>query len=141
MKRIFAKGTTSEQIANSVTQMVQQITSDRAWCIEVSEWKKPRSNQQLRYLFGVVYPMVLEAGGEALGGYTREDLHDFFLGEIYGWQELNALGRTQLKPLRRTSKMTRAEFTDFLYAIENKCIEMNIGPLPEPIYVGDVDSE
>jgi hypothetical protein len=140
MKRIFAKGTTQEQIGNAIMRMVQQVTSDKAWCIEISEWKKPRSNQQLRYLFGVVYPMVLEAGGEALGGYTREDLHDFFLGEIYGWQELSALGRTQLKPLRRTSKMTRAEFTDFLYAIENKCVEMSIGPLPEPIYAnGDID--
>ena len=142
MKRIFPRGTTAEQMVNAIVRMVEPLDPSRTWSVEIEEWKKPRTNQQLRYLFGVVYPMVLEAGGEALGGYTREDLHDFFLGEVYGWQELNALGRTQSKPVRRTSKMTKAEFTDFLYSIENKCIEMGIGPLPEPIYAnGHFDPE
>ena len=142
MKRIFPRGTTAEQMVKAIVRMVEPLDPQKPWSIEITEWKKPRTNQQLRYLFGVVYPMVLEAGGEALQGYTREDLHDFFLGEVYGWQELNALGRAQIKPVRRTSKMTKAEFTDFLYSIENKCIDMGIGPLPEPIYAnGHIDPE
>jgi len=134
MKRIFPKGTTTEQMANAVARMVQPLDPTRTWSVEILEWKKPRTNQQLRYLYGVVYPMVLEAGGESLKSWTRDDLHEFFLGEIYGWETLEGLGRKRLRPLRRTSRMTKTEFSEFLYAIEARCMDMGIGPLPEPIY-------
>jgi hypothetical protein len=135
MKRIFPKGTTPEQIAVAVTRMTQGLDPARVWSIEVTEWKKPKTNQQSRYLFGVVYPMIMEAAGESLRGFTRDDLHDFFLGEIWGWETIEGFGRKRLRPLKRTSRMTKQEFTEYLYGIENKCIEMGIGPLPEPIHV------
>jgi hypothetical protein len=137
MKRIFPKGTTPEQIAVAVTRMTQGLDPARVWSIEVTEWKKPKTNQQSRYLFGVVYPMIMEAAGESLRGFTRDDLHDFFLGEIWGWETIEGFGRKRLRPLKRTSRMTKQEFTEYLYGIENKCIEMGIGPLPEPIHVED----
>ncbi len=79
----------------------------------------------------------MEAAGESLRGFTRDDLHDFFLGEIWGWETIEGFGRKRLRPLKRTSRMTKQEFTEYLYGIENKCIEMGIGPLPEPIHVED----
>jgi hypothetical protein len=117
--------------------MTQGLDPARVWSIEVTEWKKPKTNQQSRYLFGVVYPMIMEAAGESLRGFTRDDLHDFFLGEIWGWETIEGFGRKRLRPLKRTSRMTKQEFTEYLYGIENKCIEMGIGPLPEPIHVED----
>jgi hypothetical protein len=30
--------------------------------------------------------------------------------------------------------MTKQEFTEYLHGIENRLIELGIGPLPEPIY-------
>jgi hypothetical protein len=137
VKRIFPKGTTEPQMVAAVARMVQGLDPARVWSIEVTEWKKPKTNQQSRYLFGVVYPMIMEAAGESLRGFTRDDLHDFFLGEIWGWETIEGFGRKRLRPLKRTSRMTKQEFTEYLYGIENKCIEMGIGPLPEPIHVED----
>jgi hypothetical protein len=134
MKRVFPKGTSADAMAAAVTRMVQGLAPDRVWAVEVSEWKKPRTNQQNAYLWGVVYPMVLEAGGEALAGWTRDDLHEYFLGEVWGWETLEGFGKKRLRPLKRTSRMTAAEFTEYLHGIENRLMDLGIGPLPEPIY-------
>ena len=134
MKRIFPKGTTPEQMAVAVTRMTQGLDPSKVWVVEVAEWKKPKTSQQLAYLWGVVYPMIMEAGGEALQGWTRDDLHEYFLGEIFGWETLTGLGKKRLRPLKRTSRMTKQEFTEYLHGIENRLIELGIGPLPEPIY-------
>ena len=62
------------------------------------------------------------------------DGHFNFLGEIFGWETLTGLGKKRLRPLKRTSRMTKQEFTEYLHGIENRLIELGIGPLPEPIY-------
>ena len=140
MKRIFPKGTAPEDIANAVLRMTQQLPTDKAWAVEVSEWRKPRTNQQNRYLWGVVYPSVLEAGGEALAGWTRDDLHDYFLGECFGWETLEGFGRKRLRPLKRSSALNKQEFSDYLMFLETRCADMGI-IIPEPNYEGDHDTD
>jgi hypothetical protein len=132
LKRIFSKGTTPEQLATAAARMVQGLPSDRAWCIEVLEWKKPRTNQQNAFLWGVCYPSVLEGGGEALQGWTRDDLHEYFLGECFGWETLEGFGRKRLRPLKRSSKLTKQEFSDYLLFLETRCMEMGID-IPAPV--------
>ena len=136
MKRIFPKNTQTDDIIKAVATMVAAIDISKSWCITVEPWKKRRSNAQNNYLNGVVYPMILEAGGEALRGWHRADLHEFFLGEWGSWEVIEGFGRKRMRPVRRSSQLSQQEFTDFLMFIENKCIDMGIGPLPEPIYDG-----
>ena len=133
MKRIFPKGTTPEQLAVAATRMVQDLSPDRAWCIEVLEWKKPRTDHQNRFLWGVCYPAVLEGGGETLAGWTRDDLHEYFLGECFGWETLQGFGRKRMRPIKRSSKLTKQEFSDYLLFLETRCAEMGI-VIPEPVY-------
>ena len=133
MKRIFAKGTTPEQLANAAIRMVQGLSPDKTWAIEVTEWKKPRTNQQNAFLWGVAYPAILEGGGEALAGWTRDDLHEYFLGECFGWETLEGFGRKRMRPLKRSSKLTKQEFSDYLLFLETRCAQMGI-VIPEPIY-------
>jgi len=134
MNRIFPRNTQPEVIVRAVATMVAQIDTSKSWVISVELWRKPRSNAQNNYLNGVIYPMILEAGGEALRGWHRADLHEFFLGECWGWERIEGLNHRRMRPLKRSSKLTQAEFTEFLHFIENKCIELGIGPFPEPIY-------
>ena len=54
MKRIFPKGTTPEQMAAAVIRMTQGLDPSKVWAVEVAEWKKPKTSQQLAYLWGVV---------------------------------------------------------------------------------------
>ena len=134
MKRIFAKGTTPEQLANAAIRMVQGLSPDKTWAIEVTEWKKPRTNQQNAFLWGVAYPAILEGGGEALAGWTRDDLHEYFLGECFGWEMLEGFGRKRMRPLKRSSALTKQEFSEYLNFLEGRCMDMGI-VIPEPIYV------
>jgi hypothetical protein len=134
VKRIFAKGTTPEQLANAAIRMVQGLSPDKTWAIEVTEWKKPRTNQQNAFLWGVAYPAILEGGGEALAGWTRDDLHEYFLGECFGWEMLEGFGRKRMRPLKRSSALTKQEFSEYLNFLEGRCMDMGI-TIPEPIYV------
>ena len=133
MKRIFAKGTTPEQLANAAIRMVQGLSPDKTWAIEVTEWKKPRTNQQNAFLWGVAYPAILEGGGEALAGWTRDDLHEYFLGECFGWETLEGFGRKRMRPLKRSSALTKQEFSEYLNFLEGRCMDMGI-VIPEPSY-------
>jgi len=91
MKRIFPRGTRPDAMASVVARMVSNLDPLKTWAVEVTEWKKPRTNQQNKFLWGVVYPSILDGGGEALRGWQRDDLHDYFLGECFGWETLGGL--------------------------------------------------
>lgn len=133
MKRIFYRGTAKPVILDWVASLV---TDDGSWQITVEPFKRPRSNQQNAYLWGVVYPTILEAGGEMLAGWSSDDLHEFYLGEIYGWEILEGMGRKRMKPIRRSSQMNKTEFMDYLEQISQRCAEMGI-VIPEPTCEGD----
>lgn len=133
VKRIFPKGSHPEDIAHAVLRMTQQLPTNKAWAVTVEEWKKPRTQQQNRFLWGVAYPAILEGGGEALRGWTRDDLHDYFLGECFGWETLEGFGRKRMRPLKRSSALTKQEFSDYLIFLEAKCADMGI-VIPEPVY-------
>lgn len=133
IKRIFPKNTNKEAIVQAVAVLVRNIDTSRAWQVTVEEFKKPRTNQQNAYLWGVVYPAILEAGGEMLRGWLADDLHEYFLGEVYGWETLEGMGRKRLRPLKRTSRMTRSEFMEYLEQVSQRCANMGI-VIPEPSY-------
>ncbi len=103
----------------------------KPFAVTVEMWKKPRTNQQNAYLWGVVYPAVIEGGGEALGGFTRDDVHEWLLGECFGWQTLEGFGRKRMRPLKRSSALNKQEFSDYLTFIDTKCAEFGI-VIPEP---------
>ena len=134
MKRIFPTGTPVEQVLKAVEVMYRSLPQ-KSFAVTVEVWKKPRTNQQNAYLWGVVYPAGIEGGGEALGGWTRDDLHDYFLGECFGWETLEGFGRKRLRPLKRSSTLNKQEFTDYLMFIEAKCVDMGI-VIPQP-YEGE----
>jgi hypothetical protein len=77
--------------------------------------KSRRSNDQNALLWSL-YGDVLRLGGEMLAGWTTDDLHEFALGEFFGWDVSEAFGRKRMKPKRRSSRLTKAEFSDFVDA-------------------------
>lgn len=133
VKRIFPKGTRPDAMATAVARMVANLDPLKTWAVEVTEWRRPRTNQQNKFLWGVVYPAIIEGGGESLRGWTRDDLHDYFLGECFGWETLEGFGKKRLRPLRRSSALNKQEFSDYLLFLETKCMDMGI-VIPEPVY-------
>jgi hypothetical protein len=101
-----------------------------------SRSEKVRSAQQNAYLWGVVYQTILNHasdGGESLAtkGWDDEDLHEFFLGEHFGWIALDGFGRKRLKPKRRSSKLPPSEFSDYMLSIQAHVAPMGI-VIPDP---------
>ena len=102
------------------------LPQDKAWRVTVAEQKRPRTQQQNRYLWGVAYPAILAGGGEALAGWDAEDLHEYFLGEHFGWETIEGFGRKRIKPLRRSAKLTTLEFSDHVAFIQRKAAEFGV---------------
>lgn len=76
--------------------------------------KKARRTTDQNALIHALFDDTIKLGGEALGGWTREDVKEWALGEYWGWDEHKAFGRTRLKPKRRSSRLTKQEMSDFI---------------------------
>lgn len=131
MKRIFPADTFPDQVARAVLRMVQHMPKDKPVSVTVEEWKKPRTNQQNAFLWGVAYPAILEGGGEALKGWSRDDIHEYMTGEFGGWEVLEGFGRKRMRPVLRSSRMTKEQFSEYLDWLGAKCADMGI-VIPEP---------
>lgn len=102
--------------AQRVVTFLSGLDPKKPWEIVVREYKKPRSGQQNKYLWSI-YGFILEAGGEEMGGWTKDDLHEFFLINHFGSETRSLFGRKRLFPLRRSSKLSKQEFSDFVESI------------------------
>ena len=49
-----------------------------------------------------------------MGGWTKDDLHEFFLIDHFG-ENLKLFGKKRLKPMRRSSRLNKMEFADFVH--------------------------
>jgi hypothetical protein len=101
---------------------IQSLPVDQAWRVVVEPWKPRRSEQQNRYLWGLVYPAFLKH----LDGWDAEDLHEYFLGECYGWDTIEGFGKKRMKPIRRSSRMSKQEFSDYVAFVQRKGAEMGV---------------
>jgi hypothetical protein len=120
-----------EPAANRMLAFALAMLPGKRIRVEVSEYRKRRSDEQNRYLWGCVYPAIISAGGEQLRGWTSEDVHEYLLGEIYGWETLEGFGRKRLRPLRRSSKMTTVEFSEYVAQIQQRMAVLGIY-VPDP---------
>lgn len=98
------------------------LDADKAWEVRVEEKKRRRSEQQNRYLWGVVYAEMLKH----LPGWDAEDVHDYFLGEHFGWEVIEGFGRKRMKPIRRSSRLNKQEFADYIAFIQRKAAELGV---------------
>lgn len=76
--------------------------------------RKSRRSLDQNSAIHALFDETIEKGGEALRGWTREDVKEWALGEYWGWDKFEALGRTRLKPKKRSSSMTKTEASDFM---------------------------
>ena len=79
---------------------------------------RTRSAEQNRYLWGVVYPELLGQTGLKEQGWQNDDIHEYLLGECFGWHTLEGLGQKRKKPNNRSSNLNKQEFTDYVAFIQ-----------------------
>jgi hypothetical protein len=61
-----------------------------------------------------------------LGGWTSADIHEYMLGEYFGWEVCEAFGRKRQKPIRRSSRLTRLEFSDLVEFVVRRFAEHGV---------------
>jgi hypothetical protein len=103
-------------------QVIAALSSDKAWDIEIDEYKPTRSDAQNRYLWGVCYAEL----AKHLPGWDADDIHEYMLGEHFGWETIEGMGRKRLRPLRRSSALNKQEFSDFVAFIQRKAAEHGV---------------
>lgn len=111
---------------------VEALDLAKAWRVQIEEARPRRSDHQNRYLWGVCYRTILDSGLREQG-WDADDVHEYFLGEHFGWETLEGFGRKRLKPVRRSSKLSKMEFMDYVAFIQRKAAEMGIY-IPDPDY-------
>jgi hypothetical protein len=133
MSQVFVlqKGTPRDRTVERIATFLRSLPPAKSWKLEVAEQKRTRSNQQNAYLWGVVYPRFIAGGGEELRGWSAEDLHEYFLGECWGWERLAGLGRVRMRPLRRSSRLSTTDFCEFVAFIQRRAAELGIY-IPDP---------
>ncbi len=103
------------------------LSLDKPWLITIEEKKPLRSDHQNRYLWGVCYREVCKH----LEGFDAEDVHELMLGEWAGWEVVEAFGKKRQRPIRRSSKLNKQEFADFVDFIQRYMAEKGIF-IPDP---------
>lgn len=103
-------------------------SQDTPFSVEIKKGGR-RSLSQNRYLWGVCYPTIL-AGGD-LEGWTAADLHEYFLGEHFGWDVLEGFGKKRMRPIHRSSTLSKTEFVDYVAFVQQKAAEFGIF-IPDP---------
>lgn len=116
-------------IVERLRQFLLTATPGKRLRVTVDAFRLRRSHEQNRYLWGVVYPTIMQA--QSLQGWSAEDLHEFFLGEVYGWETLEGFGRKRLRPVRRSSTMSTTEFAGFVMHIQQRMAELGVY-IPDP---------
>lgn len=110
-----------------VVAALSTLPKDRPFVLEISEQKQTRSLEQNAYLWGVVYPTILDH----LPGWEAEEVHEFFLGEHFGWERMEGLGKAKMRPLKRSSKLSTTEFKAHWEFIQRYMAQRNVY-VPDP---------
>ena len=110
--------------------LLRALRGDREWLVTIAQYNPKRSDEQNRALWGLAYRIVAERTGQ-----EAEDWHEYFLGEWAGWEEYEMFGRKKIRPRRRSSKLTTAEFAEYFDFIQRRAAENGILiPDPDPMW-------
>jgi hypothetical protein len=112
----------SATATDRVQKVIGALSTEKAWSLVIEEYKPKRSENQNRYLWGVCYAELLKV----LPGWDAEDVHEYMLGEWSGWETIEGMGRKRLRPLRRSSKLNKQEFADFVAFVQKKAAEHGV---------------
>jgi len=112
-------------LANCIA-FLQRLPATKSWRVEIAQHAKRRSNSQNAYLWSVPYKILEDATGHESAYW-----HDYFLGERFGWETIELFGQSERVPARRSSKLTTAEFADYVAFIQQRCAENGVY-IPDP---------
>lgn len=125
--------------ARIARHIVEAYPGSELECI-VRKRKRERSDPQNHALFGVAYPPVMEFCGLS-GAAEKDELHETFCGDYFGWVVYDVRGHKKRKPRRTTTKdengkrdvLSTVDFMEFYAFVQRKSAELGVFvPDPDP---------
>jgi hypothetical protein len=115
-----------QRVKDNMLAFIDRLPDDKPWQIDIEPLKKARTNKQNHALFGVAYAELREQTGN-----DKDDLHEYFCGEYFGWDEYFIMGQKHKRPIRTTTTdhegkrqvMSAAEFSGFYAFIQRRSAE------------------
>lgn len=101
---------------------------DGKYSLIVKKWRKPRSNKQNAWYWGVILPLIADETG-----HTTEELHEIFKKLFLQRQVIMFNGQEYELP-GTTTTLNTSEMTEFINRVIVEASNMGI-VIPEPIYV------
>lgn len=96
-------------IIERINKALGVLDAGKSWTVEIDAHKPKRTTDQNALLWSI-YTDILDRGGEAMGGWTKDDLHEFFLIDYFGSKHVEVFGRKRLVPLNRSKNLPKPEF-------------------------------
>lgn len=99
------------------------LPRDKEYRVVVREMKPRRTLSQNSMLWAIYGDMLED---EQFGGWTSDEVHDFFLKRHFGTEERAAFGVIQEFPRRRSSGLSKQEFSELVESVIRFAAENNI---------------
>lgn len=106
--------------------------------VVISKANKRKSNEQNRYLWGVVYPCALRGFQDAgHSGLDVDDIHEYFKGQYLskGKDISNPKTGETITVSKTTTILSTTEMMDYINEIARFCAEMLNVVIPEPMEI------
>lgn len=129
-----------QAVAQRIAAFILSALPGKPLRVTVEKAKRQRSDPQNAYLFGVAYPVLVEAKG-----YEVNEIHEFMCGTHFGWVDKpcpktprNPEG-LESKPFRTTTKdengkrdvLGTVEFSEFVETVKRVAAQAGVY-VPEP---------
>lgn len=125
----------------SFTRLIALLSSiplETAFQVTLAPLKKERSNLQNKALWGCAYETLRK-----LTGNDKDDLHEYFCGEYFGWEVKDVMGAKKKSPKRTTTTdydgkrdvISTIHLSDFYSFIQQRSAENGYYvPDPDPMW-------
>lgn len=109
MNFLLSKNSQRDAVIERVSKVLRMLDVDKDWDVLIGAHKEKRTLDQNSLLWSI-YSDIIEKGGEAMGGWQNDDLHEFFLIDYFGSESKEVFGKKRLVPLNRSKNLPKAEF-------------------------------
>ena len=86
----------------SLSRFLAMCLPGKELTVTVEEYRPARSTKQRSALFGCAYKALMPQMGLS-GEREKDQLHEQFCGEYWGWRDVQIMGRTVQRPRRTTT--------------------------------------
>lgn len=104
----------NEELRDMALQEIRHLHLEPPSVMRLEVYSPRRSLDQNAFLHAVPLRILADETGHSI-----EDMKTYLLGEAFGWQDSEVFGHAVQRPVKRSSQLTRKEFSWFLDWIES----------------------